>query len=89
MIHPRKPFIAMASLDKLTTAIDYLARDDWQRAHVIAQADETKIGCWVHGIVHVLEGDLDNARYWYQRAGRKFPETFSIEFELAELRSQL
>jgi hypothetical protein len=22
------------------------------------------------GIVHRLEGDLDNARYWYRKAGR-------------------
>ena len=89
MIHPRKPFLDMASPDKFTEAIDYLAQGDWQSAHTIAQEDESKTGCWIHGIVHVLEGDLGNARYWYRRAGRKFPETFSIELELAELRSQL
>ena len=79
----------MATHDKLTQAIDYLAQGDWQRAHVIAQEDESKTGCWIHGIVHVLEGDLNNARYWYRRAGRKFPEAFSIKAELAELRSLL
>ena len=79
----------MASLDKLTNAIDCLAQGDWQSAHAIAQEDESKTGCWIHGVVHVLEGDLDNARYWYRRAGRTFPEAFSIEAELAELRSKL
>lgn len=26
------------------------------------------LAAWLHGIVHTLEGDLDNARYWYHRA---------------------
>jgi hypothetical protein len=76
-------------IDKLNRAIDFLAQGEWQRAHTIAQEDESKNGCWIHGIVHVLEGDLDNARYWYRRAGRTFPEAFSIEAELVELRSSL
>lgn len=75
--------------DKLKQAIDHLAHGDWQSAHAIAQEEESKTGYWIHGIVHVLEGDLDNARYWYRRAGRKFPESFSIELELADLRSTL
>lgn len=79
----------MTSAEKLNEAIDYLAHGDWQRAHVIAQEDESKVGCWVHGIVHVLEGDLDNARYWYRRAGRDLPKNFSVDNELASLRELL
>jgi hypothetical protein len=75
--------------DKLPQALDLLAAGDWQQAHTIAQEDESKTGCWVHGIVHVLEGDPDNARYWYRRAGRPFPEAFSIESELSSLREAL
>jgi hypothetical protein len=36
------------------------------------------------GDVHRKEGDLDNARYWYRRAGAK-PFTGSLEAEWAEL----
>ena len=79
----------MAKLDSLRQAADLLARGDWRRAHTIAQEDESKTGCWIHGIVHVLEGDLDNARYWYRRAGREFPNAFSIDSELASLRETL
>lgn len=79
----------MARLELLMQAADLLAQGDWQRAHTIAQDDESKTGCWIHGIVHVLEGDLDNARYWYRRAGREFPKVFSIESELASLREML
>ena len=31
------------------------------------------LGCWAHGIVHMLEGDLGNARYWYRRAAALVP----------------
>ena len=51
-----------------------LLRDgDWKGAHAIVQADESPPSCWAHGIVHLLEGDLGNARYWYGRAGRPWP----------------
>jgi hypothetical protein len=61
----------------LRTAIDHLAAGDWQAAHAIVQEDESPEGCWLHGIVHLLEGDVPNARYWYARAGR----TLSLETE--------
>ena len=58
---------------QLGTAIRHLKKGEWDKAHAIAQQDETKLGCWAHGIVHIVEGDLGNARYWYRRAGRVFP----------------
>lgn len=79
----------MTDLEALRQSADLLAKGDWQSAHVIAQDDESQAGCWIHGIVHVLEGDLDNARYWYRRAGRAFPKNFSIDSELASLRETL
>lgn len=79
----------MTELEPLRQAAELLAKGDWQRAHVIAQEDKSPTGCWIHGIVHVLEGDLDNARYWYRRAGREFPKDFSIDSELTSLRETL
>lgn len=79
----------MTQLDKLKQAVEFLSAGDWPHAHAIAQEDESKTGCWIHGIVHVLEGDLDNARYWYRRAERAFPKDFSVDGELASLRESL
>ena len=45
-----------------------------RKAHPIVQEDDTELGCWAHGIVHMLEGDMANARYWYRRAHRVFPK---------------
>ncbi|MSQ73959.1 MAG: hypothetical protein EXR27_22225 [Betaproteobacteria bacterium] len=65
----------------LHTALKHLDQGDWNAAHKIVQSDESATGCWVHGIVHVMEGDLDNARYWYGRAARVFSADTVQEIE--------
>ena len=73
----------------LARAVQHLQQGDWEKAHEIAQDDESSLGCWAHGIVHVLEGDTENARYWYGRAKRRFPARFDAEAEIAALASAL
>ena len=68
-------------------ALELLERGDWQQAHAIVQQHDTQYAAWLHGIVHVLEGDLDNARYWYRRAERTFSS--DAKSELAEARVSL
>ena len=46
-------------------------KGDWTKAHECAQQSEAPEHAWVHAYLHRKEGDLDNARYWYGRAGRK------------------
>ena len=50
---------------------------------MIVQEDESPNGCWLHGIVHLLEGDAANARYWYDRAGRLFSPDAPAEIAAA------
>ena len=69
----------------ISTAIRHLQRGDWEKAHSIVQNDATELGCWAHGIVHMLEGDLGNARYWYRRAGRPFPRERDASTEIDAL----
>ena len=59
-----------------------LAAGDWQAAHLIVQDDPSSLAAWMHGIVHLLEGDVSNARYWYSRAGRLFPERVDVRAEI-------
>jgi hypothetical protein len=57
----------------LRQALAHLQKGEWQAAHAIVQDDEdSRLSCWAHAIVHVMEGDLPNARYWYRKAGRAF-----------------
>ena len=73
----------------LARAVAHLATRDWQAAHEIVQHDESTLAAWLHGIVHTLEGDLDNARYWYRRAKRQFPGAEAVEREIAEARQAI
>lgn len=50
------------------------AKGDWDKAHQHAQAQDDKVGAWVHAYLHRKEGDLSNAGYWYRQAGRKRPD---------------
>jgi hypothetical protein len=44
---------------------------EWQRAHRLAQAGEgQRDHDLVHAVVHLVEGDLGNADYWFGRAGQ-------------------
>lgn len=49
----------------------WLARNDrWEQAHNIAQDIDTPMGSWIHAHLHLIEGDVGNAGYWYRRAGK-------------------
>ena len=75
--------------DGLAQALQHLAAGEWQRAHEIVQEDKSSLASWMHGIVHTLEGDLDNARYWYRRAKREFPGAGAVQQEIAAARLAL
>jgi hypothetical protein len=77
---------ASASDDPLVRALARLEAGDWQAAHAIVQEQDSPHAAWLHGIVHTLEGDLDNARYWYGRAGRPFRGRAAAGDEIAAAR---
>jgi len=70
----------------LARAVELLASGAWQQAHEIVQKEQSALAAWLHGIVHALEGDLDNARYWYRKADRVFPGRGAVEQEIAAAR---
>ena len=74
----------------LDQAVELLASGNWKGAHEIVQKDEdSPLSCWAHGIVHILEGDISNARYWYRQAKRPFPREPSVENEIQALRHEI
>jgi hypothetical protein len=64
------------------------ARGDWDKAHTEAQKDAGPMGCAVHAYLHRVEGDLSNAGYWYNRAGRS-PVTDPLVVEWESLAREL
>jgi hypothetical protein len=73
----------MAEKDPLLQALAHLEAGEWQPAHAIVQQIDSAHAAWLHGIVHVMEGDLENARYWYGRARRAFSTDTAAELALA------
>jgi hypothetical protein len=51
-------------------ALARIASGDWDGAHKLVQDDESAAAAWVHAHLHRIEGDLDNAAYWYRKAGK-------------------
>jgi hypothetical protein len=65
----------------LGAAIDLLRQGHWQKAHDIVHGDESPLACWAHAVVHLQEGDVDNAGYWFGRAKRPFSRDAAGEVE--------
>jgi hypothetical protein len=59
-----------AGLVPALAALWWAGKHKWDDAHRIVMAEDDKDCAWVHAHLHRVEGDLDNARYWYRRAGR-------------------
>jgi hypothetical protein len=64
------------------------ARGDWDAAHDLANEAGGRDGAWVHAYLHRKEGDLENAAYWYRRAGRT-PHEGTLELEWEEIAAAL
>jgi len=62
-----------AGLSPALSALWWDAKGDWHRAHTLVMDEGGKEAAWVHAYLHRREGDLDNARYWYRRAGQTPP----------------
>lgn len=59
-----------AGLTPEAEALWHVRHGSWESAHSIAQDIPTKLGSWIHALLHVIEGDQWNADYWFAKAGR-------------------
>jgi hypothetical protein len=57
-------------ISDLLKAMWYDGKEDWNASHNIAQDIHTQEGSLIHAYLHRKEGDIGNASYWYQKAGR-------------------
>jgi hypothetical protein len=70
-------------------ALAHLRRRDWKRAHELVMDLDDKVAFHIHGLVHRLEGDMENARYWYARAGVPLPRSLRLAAELKKIESEI
>ena len=73
----------------LLQAIDLALAGQWDAAHGIVQQHESDTtAAWIHAVLHKIEGDDSNSRYWYRRAGKLEHASAEPRAELAEIRGQ-
>ena len=75
---------------ELLRAIELALAGEWDAAHQIVQHHEADATAgWIHGVLHKIEGDLGNARYWYHRADRMNHVADEPRAELAAIKTEL
>jgi hypothetical protein len=76
---------------RLLDAVASALAGDWPSAHIVVQdpSETDATAAWIHAVVHRMEGDLGNARYWYGRCGRDLREDVSAQAELREIEAAL
>ena len=56
----------------LKQAIDFAINDSWEASHKIVQDIHSAKAYWIHAVLHKIEGDEFNSRYWYEKAQQPF-----------------
>ncbi len=75
--------------ENLLKAIDLALSGEWKAAHELVQQYEHTTAAWIHAVLHKIEGDQDNSRYWYRRAGKLEHASDEPKAELAEIRKEV
>lgn len=76
----------IASLkSKLLNAAQLAQAGEWDAAHKIVQDYNDAIACWIHAVLHKIEGDEGNSRYWYVRCDANYEDFLNPEIELQKI----
>ena len=79
-----------ATKEQLISAVDLALAGEWEAAHKATQTlsgDTT--ADWLHAVLHKIEGDHDNSRYWYEGTKHEFEDFGDPKAELAAIRAGL
>jgi hypothetical protein len=86
--------------EALTIAVQAAIAGDWHKSHNIAQdhSDDVSnqyLANWIHAVLHKIEGDEWNSKYWYARTsinggyGKKFEDFSDANIELKAILNHL
>jgi len=76
-------------MSPLLHIVALMRQGSWDEAHKLVQRHNSPYAAWLHGLLHVDEGDLENAEFWYGKAGRDFRARGSLGEELDALETTL
>tara|TARA_B110000483_G_scaffold73564_1_gene91502 strand:- start:8487 stop:8735 length:249 start_codon:yes stop_codon:yes gene_type:complete len=57
-------------------AIEFALNEQWDAAHKIVQEISIPNAQWIHAVLHKIEGDESNSRYWYSRSSIEVYESY-------------
>lgn len=63
--------------ENLIIAVQAALDGDWHGAHNIAQDYNDVTANWLHAVLHKMEGDAGNSRYWYTKTHERKYEDYS------------
>ncbi|HSF71095.1 MAG TPA: hypothetical protein VLA25_02300 [Methylotenera sp.] len=74
----------------LLLAVQAALDGDWDKSHKIAQDFSDPMANWIHAVLHKMEGDEWNSKYWYARtAGKKYEDFSDASAELIAIQNSL
>ncbi|MGQ2966671.1 hypothetical protein [Methylophilus sp.] len=81
----------MSNQTQLLEAVTLAQAGDWDAAHNIAQDYSDHTANWIHAVLHKVEGDVWNSKYWYGRTGGRQYEDYAADIprELEAIRQVL
>jgi hypothetical protein len=75
---------------ELKVAVQAALDGDWEAAHNISQDYKDTTANWLHAVLHKIEGDEWNSKYWYAKtAGKRFEDFSDARDELLEMQRYL
>ncbi|HEY8353513.1 MAG TPA: hypothetical protein VIK69_00685 [Methylophilaceae bacterium] len=75
--------------ETLKQAVHLALSGDWHGAHHIAQDSNHLLAHWIHAVLHKIEGDEWNSRYWYRRTDRQYEDYTDPRAELRAILQRL
>jgi hypothetical protein len=83
------------SKEALKIAVQAALDGDWDKSHNIAQDYSDNTANWIHAVLHKIEGDVWNSKYWYARtsnngaAGKSYDDFSDANIELISIQNSL
>ncbi len=79
-----------APKEELLQAVELALAGQWDAAHqLVQQYEDDDTAAWIHAVLHKIEGDPGNARYWYHRANQLPHFADDPKTELAAIKAGL
>ena len=81
--------IELVSNNNLIKALELAINDEWDASHKIVQEMHSNYSNWIHAVLHKIEGDESNSRYWYAQTDHEYDEYQDPLDELRAIQSEL